>query len=68
MQEDWHTVSTANEIIVRPMFFGSYRPKIWHRRCKDEKAKLAIRTYDRNRGSHAAPRALELLKIALGDE
>jgi len=48
------------------VLFNSRRPKIWWRRCKDAKGKLAIRTYDRNRKREAEPVALENLYKVLG--
>ena len=53
MQEDRHTIGTANEKIVRPMFFGTSRPKVMLRRTQNPKLRCAIKEYELNRGTAA---------------
>ncbi len=65
MDENQHTIGTRNEIRV-PLLFGSYRPRIWLRHCKDERTKLAIREYILNRHTRAAAISLAFLLTLAG--
>ena len=65
MQEDWHTIGTANEKSVLAMF-GTERTMIALRRATDPTIKCALREYAMNRRNESAPWALENLVRVLG--
>ena len=62
MQLDWHTSDTRTEIIVRQMF---RRPKVALRRITDPLLRLAVKSWDLNRGKQAGPKAWEYVEQLL---